>query len=125
MTSYNQQPQRPSPANQPPEHSLDPNSPQTISQSIHTTTVQTRHSEASHQPAQQTTLPEQKGPSWATPSRSMPAKQHQQEIKATRVPALPARASSKHPPIIPSSQERLPKLPRTRTFLTLYLLLLP
>jgi len=124
MTSYNQQPQRPSPANQPPEYSLDLNSPQTISQSIHTTTVQTRHSEASHQPAQQTTLPEQKGPGWATSSRTMPAKQHQQETRATRVPALPARSSSKQPPIIPSVQARRPKYRRMRTFLILFLLLL-
>ena len=124
MTSYDQQAQGSSPANQPLDYSMNLNSHQTASQSIYTPSVQTPHYKASHQPDQQTTLSEQKGPGWSIPSRTMPAKQHQQEIRATHIPALPARASSKQPPIIPSAQVHWPKHHRVRIFFILFLLLL-
>ena len=88
MTSQNQQPQRPFPPDQPPGHSTDLNSSWAPSQSMHTNPAQAQYFQSSGQPYQGRILTEQKGPGWSTPSRTMLAKQHQQEIRATQVPAL-------------------------------------
>src|SRR6266581_6333228 len=114
MTSQNEQPQRPSPPNQLPGYAMDYNSSGAASEPIHTTRKQTQYYQATgqqsqqpfsplnSQPAQlyqQTTLPEQKGPGWAAPSRTAPAKQYQQEIWTAQIAPsqpLPAQRFSQH-----------------------------
>lgn len=142
MTSQNEQPQRPSPPNQLPGYAMDYNSSGAASEPIHTTRKQTQYYQATgqqsqqpfsplnSQPAQlyqQTTLPEQKGPGWAGPSRTAPAKQYQQEIWTAQIAPsqpLPAHRFSQQPPIVPPAQIRRPKRHRMRTLFVLFLLLL-
>src|SRR5438876_6221425 len=117
MTNQNQQPQRPSPPDQPPGHSTQTNSSWATAQSINTNPIKL---------PRQTSLPEQKGPRWATSSRPMPATQYQQGTSTAHMSptrALPSQALAQQPPVIPPAQSFQPKH-RTRTFFFLFLLML-
>ncbi len=117
MTSQNQQPQGPSPFDQPPGHPITINSSWTTTQPINTNST----------PPQQTTLPEQKGPGWVTPSRPMPAAEYQ---RATSTAQMTSSSSSpthelSHPlPVSTPAQTFPPKRHRLRTFFILFLLML-
>ena len=127
MTSQNQQPQRPFPPDQPPGHSSDLNSSWTTSQSIHTNPAQPRNYQPSGQPSQGTSLSEQKGPGWATSSRTTPATsphQQEQDTWTAQMSPSPAQAFSQQPPVIPPAQPYRPKQHRMRTFFILFLLML-
>ncbi len=117
MTSQNQQPQKPSPADQPPEHFIEIHSSWTTAQPKITNSIQ----------PQQTALPEQKGPGWIAPSRSMPATQYQRANSAAQMhpsPSLPAQVLSQPLAVIAPTQSFPPKRHRMRTFFILFLLML-
>ncbi len=126
MTSQNQQPQRPSPLEQPGNFS-DSNSSSTTSQSLRTSTAQPQYYQSQGQQYQGTSLPEQKGPGWTKSSPTTPATPHQQDTWTAQTPlspALPAQAFSQQPPAIPLVQSFRPKRHRLRTFFILFLLML-
>jgi beta-N-acetylhexosaminidase len=117
MTSQNQQPQRTSPSNQPPEHSFGIHSSWTTAQSKSTNSIQ----------PQETVISEQKGPGWVAPSRPMPATQYQQANSHAQIqssPSLPAQILSQPLPVIAPIQSSPPKRHRMRTFFILFLLML-
>ncbi len=142
MTSRDEQSERPSPSNHPPEHSMDLNSSRATSQPINTFPIELQNYHASDQPiqqnfsspylqaakaSQQTTLPEQKGPGWATVSRVMPVKQYNQVNGHAQVPPsppLPAQPLSQQTSVILSAPARRTKRHRMRTIFILFLLLL-
>lgn len=126
MTSQNQQPQRPSPLEQP-GHFNDFNSSSTTYQSSRTSPAQPQHYQSQGQQYQGASLPEQKDPGWTKSSRSTPVTPYQQDTRTAQTPpspALPAQAFSQQPPVIPLMQSFRPKRHRLRTFFILFLLML-
>ncbi len=117
MTSQNQQPQGPSPLDQPPGHPTKINSSWITTQPIHTNSTT----------PQQTTLPEQKGPGWVIPPRPMPAAEYQRATSTAQMTSSPSSPTHKfsHPlPVSTPVQTFPPKRHRLRTFFILFLLML-
>ena len=117
MTSQNQQPQGPSPLDQPPGHPTKINSSWITNQPIHTNSTT----------PQQTTLPEQKGPGWVIPPRPMPAAEYQRATSTAQMTSSPSSPTHKlsHPlPVSTPVQTFPPKRHRQRTFFILFLLML-
>src|SRR6266581_8594696 len=117
MTSQNQQPQGPSPLDQPPGHPTKITSSWITTQPIHTNSTT----------PQQTTLPEQKGPGWVIPPRPMPAAEYQRATSTAQMTSSPSSPTHKfsHPlPVSTPVQTFPPKRHRLRTFFILFLLML-
>ena len=117
MTSQNQQPQGPSPLDQPPGHPTKFNSSWITTQPIHTNSTT----------PQQTTLPEQKGPGWVIPPRPMPVAEYQRATSTAQLTSSPSSPTHKlsHPlPVSTPVQTFPPKRHRQRTFFILFLLML-
>src|SRR6266702_3314531 len=117
MTSQNQQPQGPSPFDQPPGHPTKFNSSWITTQPIHTNSTT----------PQQTTLPEQKGPGWVIPPRPMPVAEYQRATSTAQLTSSPSSPTHKlsHPlPVSTPVQTFPPKRHRQRTFFILFLLLM-
>ncbi len=127
MTSQNQQPQRPFPPDPAPGQSVDLNPSWATAHPLHSKPAQPQYYQPSGQSYQGTSLPEQKGPGWATSSRTTPAAPNQQDSWTTPMSpstASPAQAFSQQPPVIPPVQSFRPKQHRLRTFFILFLLML-
>ncbi|HEY6287383.1 MAG TPA: glycoside hydrolase family 3 N-terminal domain-containing protein [Ktedonobacteraceae bacterium] len=117
MTSQNQQPQGPSPSDQPSGLPITINSSWTTTQQKNTNST----------PPQQATLPEQKGPGWVTPSRPIPAAEYQRATSTAQMtspPSSPAHEISRPLPVSSPTQTFPPKRHRLRTFFILFLLML-
>ena len=117
MTSQNQQPQGPSPFDQPPGRPSTNNSSWTTTQPKHTNSI----------PQQQLPFPEQKDPAWVAPSRPMPVAEYQRTAPAAQLTSTPPSSNHElsHPlPVSTSGHRFPPKRHRLRTFFILCIMML-